>query len=128
MTVYACRYHISAKVGPGHLALGEISKIGDLTSSEIIAVRKLHPTLELEEAMVYKRVLLNGVLHTNLFYRQSTTTTTNDYTMMFKDGTIGRAIKYLTCANTHLVLVYPFQTKCYSPSCSHIYRVLDSVG
>ena len=125
--MHTCRYHISAKVGPGHLALGEISKIGDLTSCEVTAVHKLHPTLQLEEAVVYKRMLLNGVLHTNLLYRQSSATITNDYTLMLKDGTIGRAIKYISCTSTHLVLVYPFETKCYSPCCSHIHRALDSV-
>lgn len=133
MYMCAYRYSVTANAGQGHLVLGKVSQPTQLSNAEVTAVHQLCPSATLEGALtyIYNRVLVSGVVYTNLSYRQSST---NDYTLLLKDGTIAKAVKYLSfCSSscktpdTHLVLVYPHKLLYSSTGCRHIHHISDSV-
>ena len=94
------RYTVTADVGQGHLVLGKLATSNELVEAETTAVRDAFPGANLEDCIVYGRILISGVMYTSTSYKRSTST--NDHTVCLKQGQqklFGSALKYLSfCA------------------------------
>ena len=110
------RYTVTADIGQAHLVLGKLATSNELVEAEATAVRDAFPCANLEDCIVYSRILISGVMHTSTSYKRSTTT--NDHTVCLKQGQqklFGSALKYLSfctsnCAKcstfcTHVIIV-----------------------
>ena len=107
MQVQCYRYN---NAGQDHLVLGKVSKTTQLCDAEVTKVHQLCPAATLEDALIYHNVWLSGVVYTYLSHWHRFT---NDYTLLLKDSTNGKAVKYLsicsfscTTFDTHRVLVH----------------------
>ena len=72
------RYTVTADVGQGHLVLGKLATSKELVEAEAKAVRDAFPCGNLEDCIVYSRILISGVMYTSTSYKRSTST--NDHT------------------------------------------------
>ena len=112
------RYSVTEDAGKGHLVLGKVDKYSVLTTEESAAFLALCPHAIVDRSIVFDRLLLDGIVYTNYRYQQKQS---NDYIIAFKNGSIGKACKYIsiTSQDMHVVLIHEMITTS-SQLCNHI--------
>ena len=106
------------------MVLGKAERFANLTVKESDAFLSLFPHAIVDKAIVCDRLLLSGVVYTNKSYTQ---TKSNDYTIVFKDGKIGKAVKYILIEDQDVYLVLVQECVSVSGPCSHIKVVTDTM-